>query len=180
MRIRCFVLLFAAAFFAMLPVCTAQTALTSTSDYSCHAIAGVLMTDINAIPLPTPANGTNLGPAFGDLHGAVSATILGQNADGSFNVQHYWVSSEGDVINFKQAILHPVYLPLSPGVVAVPWGHYFAYIIPGGTGKYKDAYGVIDCFGMADFNALTLVLRYRGTLCQKPAAPPTPTPTTTP
>ena len=86
-------------------------------------------------------------------------------------MQHYWVSSEGDVINFKQAKLHPVPVPGLTGVVSVPWGHYLAYIIPGGTGKYKDATGVIDCFGMADFNALTLVLRYRGTLCQK-ATPP--------
>ena len=172
MKTYSFVLLLTVALFAMLPICTAQTAVVG-QETSCQAIAGVLMTDINAIPYPTPANGTNLGPAFGDLHGAVSATILGQNPDGSFNVQHYWASTEGDIIKFKQAILHPVYLPNSPGVVAVPWGHYLAYIIPGGTGKYKDATGVIDCFGMADFNALTLVLRYRGTLCLKTTGPPT-------
>ena len=134
------------------------------------------MTDINAIPYPTAANGTNLGPAFGDLSGAVSATILGQNSDGSYNVQHHWVSSGGDIINFQMAKLYAVPLGAVPGVVAVPWGHYLAHIIPGGTGKYKEAYGVIDCFGMADFNALTLVLRYRGTLCQKPAAPPSDNP----
>ena len=40
----------------------------------CEPVAGVLTTNINAIALPTAANGTNLGPVFGDLQGAVAAT----------------------------------------------------------------------------------------------------------
>ena len=77
------------------------------------------MTDIGAIIPGT----INLGPAFGDLGGAVSAQILGQNSDGSFNVQHYWVSSQGDVMKFKQAVLYPVYpIPGNTSVVSVPWG----------------------------------------------------------
>ena len=48
------------------------------------------MTNIGAI-----AGVTNLGPVFGALAGSVAATILGQNGDGSFNVQHYWVTAGG-------------------------------------------------------------------------------------
>ena len=124
----------------------------------CQAIGGVLMTNINAI-----AGQTNLGPAFGDLAGSVAATILGQDAQGNFIVQHYWVDSQGNTILFKAATLHPV-ATSDPNVVAVLWGHYLAYIV-GGTGKYKNASGVIDCFGLGDFKENTIVLRYRGTVC---------------
>ncbi|MGD0580654.1 MAG: hypothetical protein ABSC08_17215, partial [Bryobacteraceae bacterium] len=99
MKTRSFVLLFAVAFFALCPIYADQ-------DWSCQDVSGVLMTDIGAI---TPGS-INLGPAFGDLGGAVSAQILGQNHDGSYNVQHYWISKEGDVIKFQQAVLHPVYV----------------------------------------------------------------------
>ena len=157
MKTRSFVFLLTVALFAMVPVAYADGG-------GCHDVAGVLMTDIGAI---TPGS-INLGPAFGDLAGAVSAQILngGQpDAQGNFHVQHYWVSAQGDIIKFQQAVLHPVYLTGMPGVVAVPWNHYKAFIIPGGTGKWAKATGWIDCFGMADFNQLTLVLRYRGEVC---------------
>ena len=42
----------------------------------CEQIGGVVMTNIGAI-----AGVTNLGPAFGDLQGAVAATILGHLAE---------------------------------------------------------------------------------------------------
>src|ERR1035441_739806 len=63
----------------------------------CEPVSGVLMTNINAIALPTAANGTNLGPVFGDLQGSVAATIIGQDSTG-YLVQHYWVTSTGDKI----------------------------------------------------------------------------------
>ena len=102
----------------------------------------------------------------------MSAQILGQNSDGSFNVQHYWVSSQGDIVKFKPAVLHPAYpFPGNFSIVSVPWGNYIAYIIPGGTGKWANATGYITTFGMADFNELTLVLRYRGRVCFNSQAP---------
>jgi hypothetical protein len=162
MKIRNFVLLLTVALVASLPI-------YADPESKCRDVAGVLMTDIYAI---TPGN-INLGPAFGDLGGAVSAQIVGQNRDGSFNVQHYWVSSQGDVMKFKQAVLYPVYpIPGNTAIVSVPWGNYIAYIIPGGTGKWANATGWITTFGMADFNALTLVLRYRGNVCFNAQTPP--------
>jgi len=161
MKTHCFVLLFAVALFAIFPM-------YADEGWSCQDVTGVLMTDIGAI---TPGS-INLGPAFGDLGGAVSAQILGQNNDGSYNVQHYWISKGGDVMKFQQAVLHPVWVPGLNGVAAVPWGHYKAYLMQGGTGQWANVFGYIDCFGIADFNQLTLVLRYRGTICHKPAAPP--------
>jgi len=157
MKTRSLVSLLIMALFAMLPI--------YAENPHCQDVAGVLMTDIGAI---TPGS-INLGPAFGDLGGAVSAQILNggkPDAQGNFHVQHYWVSSQGDIIKFAEAVLHPVYPdPSNPALVAVPWGHYKAHIIPGGTGKWANASGYIDTFGIADFVNLTLVLRYRGNVC---------------
>jgi hypothetical protein len=125
----------------------------------CVPVGGALMTNIGAI-----AGETNLGPVFGDLAGSVAATILGENPDGTFNLQHYWVTAAGDTITFSVAVLHPTYPTSDTGIVAVPWGHYRSNIT-GGTGRFLNATGYLDYFGMADFHQNTLVLRYRGRAC---------------
>lgn len=127
----------------------------------CENVGGVLMTNIGAI-----AGETNLGPVFGDLAGSVAATILGTNANGTYNVQHYWVTSSGDTLKFKVAVLTPTFPTKDPAIVAVPWGNYRS-VISGGAGKFAGATGYLDYFGMADFNPkeLTLVLRYKGVVC---------------
>jgi len=125
---------------------------------SCETVGGVLMTNIGAI-----AGQTNLGPVFGDLQGSVAATIMGQDANGNYLVQHYWVNAAGETILFKQAVLKPV-ATSDPNVVAVLWGNYTS-AIAGGTGKYKNATGMLEYFGIADFSQNTLVLRYRGKVC---------------
>ena len=105
-----------------------------------------------------------MGPVFGDLAGSVAATIIGQNANGTYNVQHYWVTSAGETIKLKVALLTPTYPTTDLAVVAVPWGNYRSYIA-GGTGKFQGATGYLDYFGIADFSQGTLVLRYRGRVC---------------
>ena len=125
----------------------------------CVPVSGALMTNIGAI-----AGVTNLGPASGDLAGSLAATILGQNSNGTYNVQHYWVTAAGETITLKKAVLTPTYPTNDPGIVAVPWGNYRSYIT-GGTGKFDGATGYLDYFGMADFYQNTLVLRYRGQVC---------------
>ena len=126
---------------------------------ACLPVGGALITNIGAI-----AGVTNLGPVSGDLAGSVAATILGQNSNGSYNLQHYWVTSAGDTITLKVAVLTPTYPTSNTAIVAVPWGNYRSYI-SGGTGKFKGATGYLDYFGMADFDQNTLVLRYRGEVC---------------
>jgi hypothetical protein len=124
----------------------------------CQTVGGALMTNIGAI-----AGQTNLGPVFGDLQGSVAATIMGQDANGNFLIQHYWVNAAGETILFKLAVLKPV-ATSDPNVVAALWGNYTS-AIAGGTGKYKNATGKLDYFGIADFHENTLVLRYRGKVC---------------
>ena len=117
-------------------------------------VSGVLETNIGVV-----GGQSNLGPVFGDLAGSVVAEPL-KNALG---YRHFWVTSNGATINFKDALLKPDKSDfLDDGkVVVVRWGHYRAEI-DGGTGKFEGAKGYVDCFGLADFNAKTLVLRYRG------------------
>ena len=124
----------------------------------CQGVGGVLMTNIGAIE-----GITNLGPVSGDLQGSVAATIKGQDSEGNYLVQHYWVTSGGETILLKQAVLKPV-ATSDPNVVAVLWGNYSVDIL-GGTGKFTNATGKIDAFGIADFKEKTLVLRYRGRVC---------------
>jgi hypothetical protein len=133
---------------------------SSNPDLACTHVGGALMTNIGVV-----AGVTNLGPVFGDLAGSVAATILGQNANGTFNVQHYWVTAAGDTIKLKVAVLSPTYPSSNKAVVAVPWGNYRSDIA-GGTGKFANASGYIDYFGIADFGQGTLVLRYRGEVCK--------------
>jgi hypothetical protein len=135
----------------------------------CEAVGGVLMTNFGAIT--QTEGGINLGPVFGDLQGSVAAKILSANTNGTFTVQHYWVTAAGDTILLKQAILTPITVtPTHPTgnlpIVAVPWGNYSSDIA-GGTGKFDGATGTINYFGIADFNKNTLVLRYSGTVCYK-------------
>ena len=127
----------------------------------CETVGGVLMTNINVIK-----GETNLGPVFGDLQGSVAATVQGVDSEGNFLIQHYWVNAAGETILFKQAVLKPVFVSQDGPVVAVLWGNYSSEIV-GGTGKYRNATGKLDYFGIADFHAdqNTLVLRYRGKVC---------------
>lgn len=128
----------------------------------CDSVGGALMTNIGAI------DGVyNLGPVFGDLQGSVAAKILGFNpSNGTYTVQHYWVTAAGDTILLKQAILKPTYPTPDQSIVAVPWGNYSSDIA-GGTGKFNGATGTLNYFGIADFSKGTLVLRYSGTVCYK-------------
>ncbi len=125
----------------------------------CQQVSGVLMTNIGTMPLG-PISGTNLGPVFGDLAGSVAATQIN---DSPIQFQHYWVTTGGDTIEFKPATLIPAPTD-DPYVVAVRWGNYRSDIA-GGTGRFKKAKGYLDYFGLADFAAKTLVLRYRGEVC---------------
>jgi hypothetical protein len=146
------------AFYAIL-VLTLAVAVPLAQAATCEDVGAVLMTNIAAID-----STYNLGPVFGDLQGSVAAKIVSVNEDGTFTLQHYWVTSTGDTILLKPAILHPVATG-DPNVVAVPWGSYKSDIMPGGTGKFAKAYGTLSYFGLADVKQLTLVLRYRGSMC---------------
>lgn len=150
MRIHSILVLLTSALVAAIPL--------SAQPGKCVSVGGVLITNVGAI------EGTyNLGPVFGDLQGSVAARLVGATAT-TFTFQHYWVTTAGDTILFKQAVLTPAYPTSDKNIAAVPWGNYSSDI-KGGTGKFDGATGTINYFGIADFNKNTLVLRYSGTVC---------------
>src|SRR5260370_25504140 len=114
----------------------------------------MLMTNIGTIE-----GVTNLGPVSGALQGSVAATIKGQDAQGNFLVQHYWVTSAGDTILLKQAVLKPV-ATSDPNVVAVLWGNYSSDIL-GGTGKFKNATAAVAVVRIVYVKVTPLEISFR-------------------
>ena len=129
----------------------------------CIHVGGSIITNFGAVD----AN-TTLGPATGDLRGAVAATLLTPPQqvtlpDGRaavvFNVQHHWVTESGDNIYFDPAVATTA--PLSQTRFAII--SYPAHI-SGGTGRFAGATGNLTNIGEADLQAGT-VFRYSGEVC---------------
>lgn len=126
----------------------------------CQSIGGMLLTNLGAID-----QNTTMGPATGDLKGAVGATILGLATPDAttmvFTVQHHWVTDSGDTLAFDQATAS--FGQVAPGLYGVT--KYVAHL-KGGTGKYANLTGDLNFIGEADLGAGQLVLRYSGTVCR--------------
>jgi hypothetical protein len=112
---------------------------------------------------------TTLGPATGDLQGAVSADLLGvtPGADGTvvFSVQHHWTTDAGDTIAMQVA--QAAATQVAPGLFAVT---SYPVTIQGGTGRFTGAYGMLKNIGEVDLNTQRTVFRYSGYVCFKGAA----------
>jgi hypothetical protein len=126
----------------------------------CVPVGGSVITNFGAFANdPT----TTLGPATGDLRGAVSGSLTGppQTSGGHviFQIQHHWVTETGDLLSFDPATATT--LPLSQTLFAIIT--YPAHL-KGGTGKFAGATGDINFIGEVDQNAGT-ALRYVGTVC---------------
>jgi hypothetical protein len=129
----------------------------------CTHVGGSIITNFGGVDV-----NTTLGPASGDLRGAVAATLLTPPQPGPvvngvqtiiFNVQHHWVTDAGDNIYFDHAVATTV--PISQTRFAVIT--YPTHIV-GGTGKFAGATGNLDNFGEADLQSGT-ALRYSGQVC---------------
>ena len=137
----------------------AKTQPQSGSGGNCVHVGGSIITNFGAVD----AN-TTLGPATGDLRGAVAATLLtppqaGPGGTVLFNVQHHWVTESGDNIYFDHTVATTQ--PLSPTRFAII--SYPAHIT-GGTGRFAGATGSLTNIGEADLQAGT-VFRYSGEVC---------------
>lgn len=140
------------------PVAKAQPQSTSGGG-NCVHVGGSIITNFGGVD----AN-TTLGPATGDLRGAVAANLLAPPAPGPnntviFRVQHHWVTESGDNIFFDPAVATTA--PLSQTRFA--FISYSAHII-GGTGRFAGATGDLTNIGEADLQAGTAI-RYSGEVC---------------
>ena len=128
---------------------------------SCHSAGGMLMTNLGAVD----AN-TTMGYATGDLKGAVGATILNIEANGTtliFTVQHHWVTESGDTVAFDPAkvTVEQVGGPQSTRYGVVSYHPH----LKGGTGEFDGATGDFNSFGEADLATGQFVIRYNGNVC---------------
>jgi hypothetical protein len=131
----------------------------SSGNPHCTPVGGSIITNFGGVD----AN-TTLGPATGDLRGAVAATLTqaphpGPNGTFIFNVQHHWVTESGDNVYFDPAVATSI--PVSQTRFAII--SYPTHII-GGTGRFAGADGHLEIFGEADLQAGT-ALRYSGDVC---------------
>src|SRR6266566_8731098 len=125
----------------------------------CIHVGGTVITNFGAVD-----PNTTLGPATGDLRGAVAAGLLappqpGPNGTVLFNVQHHWVTESGDNIYFDHAVATTI--PVSQTRFAIV--SYPTHIV-GGTGRFAGATGDLTNIGEADLQAGT-ALRYFGQVC---------------
>jgi hypothetical protein len=140
----------------------------------CVPVGGTFMTNLAAIG-GTSVPSTTLGRVTGDLSGAVAATIENVQQTGNtfvFTVQHHIVTDEGDFVNAREASATTVQVPgATPPLFAIVT--YPVTIIPGGTGKFANATGMITNIGevqvpgfaTGDLSGGTLILRYSGNIC---------------
>jgi hypothetical protein len=131
----------------------------SDRDLHCKSVGGSVITNFGAVD-----PNTTLGPATGDLSGAVAATLLsapqpGPNGTVIFHVQHHWVTESGDNIFFAPAIATTQ--PISQTLFAVI---SYPVHISGGTGKFAGATGDLENIGEADLVRGTAFL-YSGEVC---------------
>jgi hypothetical protein len=142
---------------ALMVFLVAGAAAQKTSKH-CQGAGGMLMTNLGAVD----AN-TTMGPATGDLRGAVGATILSTEVSGNnlvLHVQHHWVTESGDTLSFDTAAATAA--PVAPGLYAIVSYHVH---LAGGTGKFAGMTGDFDNIGEVDLNNGHIVLRYTGQLC---------------
>jgi hypothetical protein len=125
----------------------------------CKPVGGMIMTNFGAID-----QNTTMGPATGDLRGAVSGTLLGAPQPGAgntlvFHIQHHWVTEAGDTLTFDPAAATTV--PLSQTLFAIVT---YPLHLTGGTGRFARATGDMNAIGEVDLSSGT-VFRYTGQVC---------------
>jgi hypothetical protein len=151
----------AMALFSGAPSAPKRSPRSGNTERHCVPVGGTIMTNFGAID---PLTNT-LGPATGDLRGAVSATLLGAPQPGAggtvvFHVQHHWVTESGDTITFDPAVATAA--PLSQTLFAIIT---YPVHITGGTGKFAGATGDLTNLGEVDLGAKATVFRYSGQVC---------------
>lgn len=126
----------------------------------CSQIGGMILTNLGGFGT-IDGQPTTLGVATGDLSGGLGVQIVSASPDfTTITVQHHWVTTDGETLNFDQATLHGTWV--SPTVLAVV--EYKPHL-SGGTGRFANATADTSAIGELDLSTGHAVLRYIGTLC---------------
>jgi hypothetical protein len=132
----------------------------SAANPHCSQIGGMILTNVGGFGT-IDGQLTTLGVATGDLSGALGVQIVSASPDfTSITVQHHWVTTDGETLNFDQATLKGTWV--SPTILAVV---SYKPHLSGGTGRFAGATADTSAIGELDFNTGHVALRYTGTLC---------------
>jgi hypothetical protein len=132
---------------------------TAIARADCQHVVGSITEAI--IPAPNDPLGRALGNVNGALNGADTAVITSSGPDGlSFTSFDVILTNRGDTLTANGAgILTPVPGNSNQATLNV------TLAITGGSGKYTGATGTLTYKGLANFNAGTFSLIYRGSVC---------------
>jgi len=126
----------------------------------CSDVGGAILTNVGGFGQVDGAL-TTMGVATGDLKGAIGVQIVGGSSDfTSIDVQHHWVTENGETLNIGPATLQGAFV--DQGLLAVR--KYKAHL-SGGTGRFANASGDLSFIGEIDLNTGQVVLRYSGSFC---------------
>lgn len=126
----------------------------------CTTVGGAILTNLGGFGV-IDGSPTTMGVATGDLKGAIGVQIVSASPDfTSINVQHHWVTDDGETLNFGQGTLHGAYV--SQTLLGVT---EYKIQLNGGTGRFANATGNLSFIGEVDFATGHTVLRYTGSVC---------------
>src|SRR5207248_3478053 len=83
---------------------------------NCSDVGGAILTNVGGFG-QIDGHPTTLGVATGDLKGAVGVEITGSSGT-TFNVQHHWVTENGDTLTIDPAIAKGAFVTAS-GLLAI-------------------------------------------------------------
>ena len=107
-----------------------------------------------AFSFPVPNTGTS--NQLGQFHGM--ATFVPNVCDGSYTGTYQWIAANGDRIS------GPFRGQNIPTATAGVFTNVETATITGGTGRFKNASGMFQLYGVIDFNTSTFVVPWLGTL----------------
>ena len=125
----------------------------------CSPVGGAILTNVGGFG-QIGSNPTTLGVATGDLKGAVGVEITGSSGT-TFNVQHHWVTENGETLTIEPAIAKGAFVNAS-GLLAIT---DYKFTLTGGTGHFANASGDLSAIGEIDFSTGNAILRYSGQVC---------------
>jgi len=128
---------------------------------TCSEVGGAILTNIGGFG-QIDGHPTTLGPATGDLKGAVGVETKDVNQSSTvITVQHHWVTENGDTLNIDEAQAAGMFLPNSALFAITD----YKITLSGGTGRFANATGQMNAIGEVDFSTGHAILRYSGQIC---------------
>ena len=128
----------------------------------CSDVGGAILTNVNGFGT-IDGHPTTMGVVTGDLKGAIGVEILSTPDANTVNVQHFWVTDNGETLTIDNAQAHGTFVN-QQGLFAIT---DYKVHLSGGTGRFAGATGDMSAIGEVDFGTGHVILRYSGEICRR-------------